>query len=142
MRKRVLLFIFLLISVFSNVIGQNVNGDRLLGIYLTEGGKAEIQIQKSGTYYTGKLIWTITKGAVDKNNPIKSERAKKLVGKTILTGFKYAGKDVWENGKIYDPENGKTYKCKMTLKKGGNLIVRGFIGISLLGRNSHWKRIK
>lgn len=60
MKKRVLLFIFLLISVFSNVIGQNVNGDRLLGIYLTEGGKAKIQIQKSGAYYTGKLIWTIT----------------------------------------------------------------------------------
>ena len=75
-------------------------------------------------------------------HPVKSERTKKLVGKTILTGFKYAGKNVWEDGKIYDPENGKTYSCKITMKTNGDITVRGFIGISLLGRNTTWKRVK
>jgi uncharacterized protein (DUF2147 family) len=41
-------------------------------------------------------------------------------------------------GKILDPENGKTYKCSLTLEEGGQkLKVRGLIGFSLLGRTQH-----
>jgi hypothetical protein len=46
----------------------------------------------------------------------------------------------WVDGRIYDPDNGKTYKCKMTLKEGGILHVRGYIGISALGRTTIWTR--
>jgi len=40
---------------------------------------------------------------------------------------------------IYDPKNGKTYSCKMTYK-GKTLDIRGYIGISLLGRTTVWER--
>ena len=132
----------LLFATIGKAMGQTGEADRLLGTYMTEGNKGKVTIEKSGDVYFGKLVWSVTKGAVDKNNPVKSERTKKLVGKTILTGFKYASKNVWEDGKIYDPENGKTYSCKITLKSNGDITVRGFIGISLLGRNTTWKRVK
>jgi uncharacterized protein (DUF2147 family) len=45
-------------------------------------------------------------------------------------------------GTIYDPGNGKKYKCKIWLRKDGNLKVRGFVGVSLIGRNEIWTPVK
>ncbi len=58
----------------------------------------------------------------------------------LMTDFTLAGKDIWEGGKIYDPESGKTYKCKLTLIDPNRLEVRGFIGFSLLGRTEVWTK--
>jgi uncharacterized protein (DUF2147 family) len=69
----------------------------------------------------------------------KGERKDKpVVGMTILWGLKEGG-GVWKGGKILDPDNGKIYRCKMTLSDDGReLDVRGFIGISLIGRTQTW----
>jgi uncharacterized protein (DUF2147 family) len=65
---------------------------------------------------------------------------KPLLGMTIMQGMKQNG-DVYEGGKILDPDNGKVYKCKLKLIDDGNkLEVRGFIGISLFGRSQTWVR--
>lgn len=73
----------------------------------------------------------------------KDERkGKKIIGMTVAKGLKQNGHK-YEGGEILDPENGKTYKCKMTLDQtGNNLEVRGFIGISLLGRSQTWHRVE
>jgi uncharacterized protein (DUF2147 family) len=73
----------------------------------------------------------------------KDERkGKKIIGMTIAKGLKQHGHK-YEGGEILDPENGKIYKCKMTLDEtGNNLEVRGFIGISLLGRSQTWHRVE
>ena len=60
---------------------------------------------------------------------------------TILSGLRKTGDNEWSGGEILDPENGKIYKSKMSLVDDGNkLNVRGFIGISLLGRTQTWER--
>ena len=65
---------------------------------------------------------------------------KPLIGMTILTGLKKDG-DAYTGGEILDPKNGKTYRCKMeTIEGGKKLNVRGFIGISLIGRTQTWLR--
>ena len=71
----------------------------------------------------------------------KGERKDKpIIGMTILWGLKKDG-DTWAGGEILDPKNGKIYRCKMTLSEDGkSLNVRGFIGISLLGRTQTWLR--
>lgn len=71
-------------------------------------------------------------------------KGQKIVGMTIAKHLKPSSKsNVYEDGEILDPENGKTYKCKMTLSPNGNeLEVRGFIGFSLLGRSQTWKRVE
>ncbi|MBK6374224.1 MAG: DUF2147 domain-containing protein [Saprospiraceae bacterium] len=46
----------------------------------------------------------------------------------------------YTGGNIYDPKNGSTYKCYMVLD-GNRLNIRGYIGISLIGRTSVWTRV-
>lgn len=60
----------------------------------------------------------------------------------LMYNFKYEGGNVWGDGKIYNPEDGKEYNCKMTLKDPNTLEVRGYVGISLFGKNQTWTRIK
>jgi uncharacterized protein (DUF2147 family) len=67
-------------------------------------------------------------------------RDKPIVGMTILWGLKKDG-DAWTGGEILDPKNGKIYSCKITPSADGkSLDVRGFIGISLIGRTQTWHR--
>ncbi len=69
-----------------------------------------------------------------------ARKGKRIIGMTIVEGIKHKG-DSFEGGEILDPENGKTYRCKMQLDDTGNkLEVRGYIGISLFGRSQTWTR--
>jgi uncharacterized protein (DUF2147 family) len=61
-----------------------------------------------------------------------------VTGMTILWGMKRDG-DEYDGGQIMDPDNGKTYRCKMRLS-GDKLDVRGYLGISLFGRTQTWVR--
>lgn len=71
----------------------------------------------------------------------KYERKDQLIqGMTIVKEMKQNGEG-WDDGKILDPNNGTEYKCKMHLIDGGKkLVVRGYIGFSLLGRSQTWVR--
>lgn len=61
-----------------------------------------------------------------------------IIGMVILWGLTRDGKE-WSGGKILDPDNGKTYRCLVEPVEGGaKLKVRGYIGISLLGRTQVW----
>jgi len=65
---------------------------------------------------------------------------KPIIGMVILRDLEKDG-DEWTGGTILDPANGKTYSCKVELEDGGKkLKVRGYLGISLLGRTQHWVR--
>jgi uncharacterized protein (DUF2147 family) len=69
----------------------------------------------------------------DKNKPI--------LGLIIIKGLTKKG-DTFEGGKILDPKNGKSYHCKITLEGKDKLVVRGYIGIPLIGRSQTWIRLK
>ncbi len=65
---------------------------------------------------------------------------KPVLGMMIMTGLKKSGSE-YDGGEILDPANGKTYRVKMWTAEGGKkLNVRGFIGVSLLGRTQVWLR--
>ena len=66
-------------------------------------------------------------------------RGKPVKGLVILWGLKDAKENNWKGGEIIDPKNGKIYKAKLHLREDGKLEVRGFIGISLLGRTQVWE---
>lgn len=64
-----------------------------------------------------------------------------IIGMQILNGLKKDSDAKWVDGEILDPDNGKTYSCKVTLiEDGKKLKIRGFIGFSLLGRTQIWDR--
>ena len=134
----------LLISV--NVTAQKVNTDALLGMWLTESGKAVVLIYKEGSKYNGKINWLKTptyedgKAKVDKHNPDVKLQSTPLMGLNLLKDFIFNG-EKWEKGTIYDPDNGKTYSCKITMINEAKIEVRGFIGFSLLGRTQTWVKL-
>ena len=74
--------------------------------------------------------------------PCKGDRHNQpVLGMEILWDMKCIG-EVWKGGRIMDPENGKDYKCKITVNDDGSLAVRGYIGIPALGRTQTWYRVK
>lgn len=122
-------------------------GDRLLGIWEPSNGLSRVKIEKIGTKYYGRVVWLkvpndpeTSKPKVDKNNPDTSMRKAAIKGLRILKDFTYKGKNEWTNGTIYDPKNGKTYSCVITMKDENNLNIRGYVGVRALGRTDTWKK--
>ena len=119
--------------------------DAVLGKWVNPSGEAQILIFKKGDKFFGKIVWLKFpeedgKPKVDKNNPDVTLRTRPTLGLEILKNFTFGG-DSYEDGTIYDPKSGKTYSCKMTLD-GDKLRIRGFVGISIIGRTEVWTKVK
>lgn len=140
--------LFLIVSCFIGLTAfANTNPDDIVGIWLNANGQGQIQIYKEGDKYFGKLYWLKEPNGpkgnpkLDVNNPDPQQKNKPLLGSLILRNFKYANGE-WKSGRIYDPQNGKDYECYIKLKDPKTLSLRGYIGISLLGRTEVWTRVK
>jgi uncharacterized protein (DUF2147 family) len=121
---------------------QAVTKDAVLGEWLSEKKDGKVLIYKQGEKYFGKISWGKDGGEKkDVNNPDEKMKTQPIVGSVILKGFEFTGKS-WEEGTIYDPNNGKTYSCNIKMKKPNELEIRGYVGISLLGRTTVWTRAK
>ena len=59
-----------------------------------------------------------------------------------MSGFTKKTDTRWENGTIYDPKTGNTYSSNLELDGPEKIKVRGFIGISLIGRTDIWTRVR
>ena len=116
-----------------------------LGVWLAKGetgGRGHVRIYKCGAKLCGKLIWSTKAKARDTKNPDESKRSRMVVGSDIVWGFVPDGKNEWDSGRIYDPSAGKTYKAIMRLKGPNLLHVRGYVGISLIGKTQIWTRVR
>lgn len=134
--------LFTVVAVFiGSLVLMAQSNDPILGTWKNSTGEAHIEVYKKGDKYFGKLAWINNASKKDENNPNEKLRDRKLLGLEILTNFVKKGK-VYEGGQIYDPKSGKTYSCKMTPKDGDKLEVRGFVGVSLLGRTEVFTRVK
>lgn len=140
--------------VAQRVWAANPGGDAIVGLWLTEGGKARVEVVRGNDGYDGRIVWLKEprypaddpqhmggQPKVDRENPDKSLHGRPIIGLPLAQDFHYAGDNRWEGGSIYDPESGKTYRCKMTLLSDGTLKVRGYVGISLFGRTTVWTRV-
>ena len=135
-------------------------GDAILGLWATDpeggGGEAHVEIIKENGRYLGKIIWLAEpvygpddpdgpegKPKTDTNNPDPDRRNDPVIGLVIVEDFVYKGDGAWHKGTIYDPDNGKTYKCKITFGDTEKVLkVRGFIGFSMIGRTTYWTRVE
>ena len=147
MRKRIMVFTMLMIFLLSCFYGSAKDilpeEDKLVGVWLTTNVyDDEIEIYKEEGEYFGKaFVRPGKKVRLDVNNPDKSLRNRPLTNVIILKSFKYKGKNRWGSGTVYDPDNGKTYSCNITMKSNDKIKIRGFIGISLFGRTEKWTRV-
>ena len=153
------LIVFTLFGALSGSPALAMDGSAIVGVWATDpeggGGPAHVEIYADGDQYEGKIIWleeplyTVedageTPGIPkeDHNNPDPALRSRPIVGLVIMKAFVFDGKKSWHKGTIYDPDNGKTYKCKVRFGDDGVLKVRGFIGFSMLGRTEQWTRVE
>jgi uncharacterized protein (DUF2147 family) len=128
-------------------------GDEILGVWHTTDDKSKVEIFKKRDQYFARILslkepnWPLNdeqgmggKAKTDRKNPARELRSRAIAGLEFMNDFVYAGKNKWTDGKIYDPEVGKTYSCKMTLVSANKLEVRGYVGFSMLGRTVVWTR--
>jgi uncharacterized protein (DUF2147 family) len=145
MKRFILLFLAQLLSL---AIFAQTESDAILGVWESGSGKARVKIDKAAEKFTGRIVWLREpnndegKPKTDKNNPDEKLRSTPLLGYRMLRDFQYKGGKTWEEGTIYDPENGSTYSCTIKMTDENTLDVRGFIGVSLFGRTDVWKRVQ
>ncbi len=143
---RIAILFTIIIFANLNAVTQNTIGDKILGVWLSETKEGKIQVYRVGNKYFGKLIWSNQMfeadgktSKKDLKNDDQKLRGRNLKDLVLLNNLIYENGE-YTGGKIYDPKNGSTYKCYMVLD-GNKLNIRGYIGISLIGRTSVWTRV-
>lgn len=120
-----------------------------LGIWTNAEKKATFEIYKCGDKLCGKIV-TLTvpndpatgKPKTDSMNPDPKLRTRPRLGLVFMQGFEYDDDNKWDDGKIYDPESGKTYSCYMKMNSANSMEVKGYIGFSMIGKSQTWSRVK
>lgn len=128
--QKLILLLWLWILSFSAIQAQSIKGKWKTIDDNTGKARSIVWIYeaKNGKYY-GKITKLLDPS---EPNPVcekcSDERKNKPIqGLVIIKGLQKKG-DVWQNGKILDPENGKEYSCKLWLESG-KLKVRGYWGM-------------
>lgn len=143
--KKILVCAMLLLGSIC-VFAQN-KADQVVGIWQTQEKDGTMQVYACGNKYCGKLL----KGSdivnsdgsskKDVENPDPNLRSRDIVGMRILKGLVFDGEQYYEEGRIYNASNGKTYNCYVWLEDGV-LHLRGYLGIPALGQTSKWNRVQ
>lgn len=121
-----------------------------IGVWETPDGASQIEIKKCGTSLCGTIVWLSDPHdrsggeARDSKNPDPRLRARPLVGLPLLHGLIQdpSNREVWRGGEIYDPSDGKTYSCRITVESPTALRIRGFVGLPIFGVAQVWHRVK
>lgn len=120
----------------------------ITGYWLTANKGAIIQFYKEGAYYHGKVVWQKQsmnkkgKPITDVNNPDKSKRKNPVIGSRMIYNLKFNPKTkMYEGGKAYQPQSGRTFDCKAKLVKNNDVMeITGMAGFSLMSKTLVWTR--
>jgi uncharacterized protein (DUF2147 family) len=134
-------------SQSNQLSSESFGADDIVGTWANSDNVMKVKIEKIGSHYFGKLVWlekpNEPDGApkLDKHNPDVTLRKVPFIGLRVMKDMKYKGNGVWAGGTLYDPEKGKTYGCKITLVSMNVANIRGYIGLSLLGKTEKFSRV-
>lgn len=140
-----LVFVSLLCFVcFGSATAQDVFGTWKTIDDVSGEAKSVVEVYEEAGKVYGKVVQILDPSAPQ--NPLcdaceGDDKGKPIVGLKFIKGLIKDGNE-YNGGKILDPENGKLYKCYITLEDANKLKVRGYIGFSLLGRTQYWYRTK
>jgi uncharacterized protein (DUF2147 family) len=142
------LYLLLLLFVFGISLGwAQKEPDVPLGTWMNEEKEARFEIYRCGNKLCGKITWLKEplrqgKPKMDDQNPDAKLKSRPILGLVFMKDFEYDGDNKWDEGTIYDPKSGKTYSCYMKVINKDKMEVKGYIGISLIGRTQNWTRVK
>ncbi len=119
--------------------------DAIIGLWVVAEKDAYIEIYRRDGAYFGRIAWLREDNNPNTGSQVTASDSRMYeeprIGMLILRNFRFNGQD-WEDGTLYDPTDGKTYKGVLTLDRKGMLHVRGFVGIRLLGKTTVWQRLR
>lgn len=141
--KRILSFLLIVFAFTFVAQAQSVIGKWKTIDDETGKEKSIVEIyEKNGKVY-GKIVELLEEK--NKNAVCSacsgSNKNKPYLGLVIITDLKKDDNE-WSGGKILDPKTGKEYKCYIALEDANKLKVRGYVGVSLMGRTQYWHRVK
>ena len=140
------LLTFITLIMVSNVAyAQEVYNPE--GFWLTQNKRSVIKTEKCGNdnkELCGSIYWIIDGGMqTDAKNPDASKRNQKMCGLEIMRDLTQSNqnRNYWLDGKIYKADDGDTYNAKIQMLSPNNMTLRGYRGISLLGKSQSWTRV-
>lgn len=136
--------------VLSLFVGlQSLAQNEILGTWYNDIKSSKIEVYEEKGLYYGRIIWLEDPANSDGSTPRVDEfnedpalAKRQLMNLVILKELKWnASEKEWQEGTIYDPNNGKTYECYCLLQEDGTLYFKGYVlGITWLGRSTVWTR--
>ncbi len=138
-------------SAFANAQASTAPTLTPVGVWLNEEKDGRIEIYAQGELLYGKVVWVhpsrvldpkTGKPQLDAENPNPALRSRPVLGLVIMQRFRPSKPGLWEDGEIYDPNDGKTYSCLMRMMQPNVLDIRGYVGFSWLGRTTRWTRVQ
>ena len=143
MKKNIIFGLVVFFSIIFNAQGQTVLGKWKTVDDETGQAKSIVEVYEKGGKVYGKVV-EILRAEHKKDVCSKCDGADKnkpILGMIIINGLEKDGAE-YNGGTVLDPENGKKYKCYITLESPDKLKLRGFIGLSIMGRTQYWTRVK
>lgn len=135
------------LAAYPPAAADAADADSPVGLWKTFDDKtgkerAIVRIYEENGKLFGRIEQSFTPGSEHRVCvPCADERKNQpIIGLLIIRNIKRDGNE-YSGGDILDPESGSVYRCKMHLEENGaRLILRGYIGFSLLGRSQTWQR--
>lgn len=121
------------------------------GLWLTASGNLEVRIEPCGAALCGKVARVVANQSMSRPGEATEAGVPPATeGMSILSDFLPSDSETLPDGRrvttewrgrIFNRENGKTYSCLMSLGKGGELQLRGYVGLPMFGRTQTWQRV-
>ena len=129
------------------LIAARASGADATGRWWADAGSAQVEITHCGGALCGRLVCLRSDAdspELDRKNPDPALRRRELVG-IVLVEDLVADPEApgrWRSGTIYDPASGRTYSAEARLDGPDRLLLRGYLGIPLIGRTAIWTRVE
>lgn len=139
----------------ATLLFAEAEADKICGLYyvvdkFTSGEQCKVRVYRAenGTY-EAQVVWMNQPchpdgtRRLDVNNPNPALRSTPCDRVVMMRNLTYnAAEKEWQNGEVYNPQNGRFYRSYLRFENDSTLRVRGYWGVSLLGLTMYWDKLE
>jgi uncharacterized protein (DUF2147 family) len=143
----ILRFICVLLVGVLAVTAASAQSPTPAGVWLHANKRIQIEITPCEDRLCATIVWFQWPNddnglpLVDLKNKDPALRARPLLGLKVLYGLRRTGENSWEDGYVYNPDDGVDYRAEMSIAKDGTLRIRAYVFIPWFGHTLIWTRV-